>query len=111
MTSHITYPKSMAIVLALIAVCLCACTQDDSPARAAYFAEDLKCPAPSKGQFDSWGKSGSSHSCKINHGPFVAFEQGYVQLRGQYDNGKEIGIWRWYDKDGKVLKEIDYARQ
>jgi hypothetical protein len=49
------------------------------------------------------------HVCKITHGQFVAFEDGYVQVRGQYDNGREVGTWYWYDSAGRIVKQIDYA--
>jgi len=39
----------------------------------------------------------------------VTAENGYVHLRGQYDAGKQTGIWRWYDRQGNVVKEIDYS--
>lgn len=42
-------------------------------------------------------------------GPFVAWEDGYVHVRGQYDMGEEAGVWRWYDKSGTVVKELDYS--
>ena len=76
----------------------------------AYFGEHLTCPAPAVEEFGPWGKSGSQHICKIAHGPFVAFESNHVVLRGQYENGGKSGIWRWYDSNGKVEKEIDYSR-
>jgi hypothetical protein len=101
--------KPIAISFLIVPIFLCACTEKDSPERAAFFAENLNCPPPAVEQFAPWGQSGSEHVCKINHGPFVAFEWGYVKIRGQYDNGKQVGVWRYYDKDGKVEKEIDYS--
>jgi len=102
--------KSLPIALVLVTLHLCACGQAD-PAKATFFAEQLACPPPAIAQFEPWGKSGTQQVCKIKHGPFVAFEAGHVQLRGQYDNGKEVGPWRWYGPDGKVVKEIDYSRK
>lgn len=86
------------------------CARDDA-ARQAFLGEKLACSAPATDQFENWGRSGTQHICKIKQGPFVAFEDGHVQIRGQYDNGKEIGIWRWYGADGKVQKEVDYSGQ
>ena len=74
------------------------------------FKESLSCPSPAQGEFDGWGKTGTIHICKITHGPFVAWENGYVHLRGQYENGKEVGEWLWYDANGTVVKKIDYSK-
>lgn len=75
-----------------------------------FFNEKLACPAPAVAEFQAWGKSGTQQVCKIKHGPFVAWEGGYVHVRGQYENGKETGVWYWYDKKGSVVKKIDYTR-
>lgn len=75
-----------------------------------FFDEKLACPAPAVAEFQAWGKSGTQQICKIKHGPFVAWEGGYVHVRGQYANGKETGVWYWYDKQGNVVKKIDYTR-
>ena len=84
------------------------CSKDD-PAKKAFFNEGLSCPAPAVEEFAAWGESGTEHICKIKHGAFVVFENGYVHIRGQYDQGKEVGTWRWYGPDGKVEKEIKYS--
>jgi hypothetical protein len=63
------------------------CSKDD-PAKKAFFHEGLSCPAPSEEEFAAWGESGTAHICKIKHGAFVAFENGYIHIRGQYDQGK-----------------------
>ncbi len=75
-----------------------------------FFNETLSCPNPALGEFEGWGKSGTIHICKIKHGPFVGWENGYVQLRGQYENGKEVGEWFWYDASGTVVKKVDYPK-
>lgn len=100
----------MVRYLMLVPLFLGACARND-PAKDAYFAENLNCPPPAIGEFDPWGQSGSEHVCKIRHGPFVAFEAGHVNIRGQYDNGEKVGVWRWYGADGKVEKEIDYSKK
>ena len=87
---------------------LIGCSNNDA-AQKAFLDEKLACPPPAVEQFEPWGQSGSAHICKIRNGPFVAYENGYVHVRGQYANGKETGIWRWYGADGKVEKQIDYA--
>jgi hypothetical protein len=93
---------------ALFAFQLGGCSKE-TPAERAYYDEAISCPLPALEQFEPWGQSGSQHTCKIKHGPFVAFEQGHVKIRGQFSNGKEVGVWRWYGPDGKVEKEIDYS--
>jgi len=105
------YPKKCgAPVLIAMTILAYGCSHDDA-ARQSFFAEKLACPPPSVAEFDPWGQQGSEHVCKIKHGPFVAFESDHVKLRGQYDNGVEVGIWRWYDAAGKVEKEVDYSRK
>jgi hypothetical protein len=75
-----------------------------------FLNEKLSCPEPAVAQFEPWGKSGLQQICKIKHGPFVAMEGGYVHVRGQYDNGKEVGVWLWYDVQGKIVKKVDYSK-
>lgn len=74
-----------------------------------FLNEKLSCPSPAVAEFEAWGKSGMQQICKIKHGPFVAWEGGYVHVRGQYESGKEVGNWYWYDASGKVVKQIDYS--
>ena len=71
--------------------------------------ESVSCEPPARMEIQSWGKNGLSRSCKLQSGPFLAAENGYVHFRGQYKAGKEVGIWRWYDKEGNIVKEIDYS--
>ena len=119
--------NSLAICLLLFG---CSNEQDTTNK---FFNEKLSCPSPAVAEFEAWGKSGTQQICKIKHGPFVAWEGGYVHIRGQYENGKhagawlwyhkngqiylrgqyshgkEIGAWTWYDASGKVVKQIDYS--
>lgn len=69
----------------------------------------IECEAPAQAEMRPWGKVGQSYGCYIRTGQFVAAEDGYVRLRGQFNEGKEAGIWRWYDKQGNVIKEVDYS--
>lgn len=94
----------------LVGSLLGACSKNDSASNE-LFNENLNCPAPGQEEFVGWGESGTEHVCKIKHGPFVAFENGHVKVRGQYDMGKEVGTWRWYGADGKVEREINYSAQ
>ena len=72
--------------------------------------ESITCAPPAQVEIQPWGKIGLSKSCRMVDGPFVGVENGYVLLRGQYEAGREVGIWRWYDKDGNVVKTIDYSK-
>src|SRR5436189_6462472 len=74
-----------------------------------FFTEKISCPTPAVDEYQPWGKSGTQHICKIKHGPFVAWENGYIHIRGQYEYGKDTGAWFWYDAGGKVVKQIDYS--
>lgn len=98
-----------AYFLAALLFSGCSKESQKSHEEQAYFNEKLSCQPPAVEQFEPWGQSGSLHTCKITHGPFVTFEWGYVRMRGQYNNGNKIGIWRWYGSDGKIEKEIDYS--
>src|SRR6266851_10255223 len=85
-----------------------ASAQDDKSQK--FLKEKLLCPTPAVAQFEPWGKSGTQQICKIKHGPFAAFEDGYVHIRGQYENGKPAGIWSWYDANGKVIRTEDHSK-
>ncbi len=95
-----------SLILALV-ICLAACGSDGERD---IFAGGLKCPPPSVVQVEPWGESGSQQICKIKHGPFVASEGGYIHLRGNFHNGKKSGVWKWYDRAGTVIKEVDYDK-
>lgn len=71
--------------------------------------EAITCDLPARAEMRPWGKTGKSNGCYVRSGPFIAAENGYVHLRGQFKEGKEVGVWRWYDKQGNVVKEIDYS--
>lgn len=98
-------------LLVLIGSLVSACT--DSSRNADYGLlekEKITCAPPARIEIQPWGKIGLSKSCRMVDGPFVGVENGYVLLRGQYDAGREVGIWQWYDKDGNVVKTIDYSK-
>lgn len=96
-----------SLILAFV-ICLAACGGSDGEKD--VFAGGLECPPPSVVQVESWGKSGSQQICKIRHGPFIASEGGYIHLRGNFHNGKKSGVWKWYDRAGTVIKEVDYDK-
>ncbi len=39
------------------------------------------------------------------------YEDGSVMIQGQYKNGKKIGLWKTFDKDGKLKKEKNYKEK
>ncbi|BBL60356.1 hypothetical protein [Methylomonas koyamae] len=89
-------------------VFLVGCSQENDELKN-FYDEDIQCPSPSVAEFTGWGKSGVQHICKIKHGTFIAWEGGYVHIRGQYEYGKETGIWSFYDSTGKLEKTINYS--
>jgi len=70
--------------------------------------EKLSCPPPAIFHAIKYGKSGVFFVCKFNDGPFVAVENGYVNIRGKYKAGWAVGLWEYYDKDGNVVNSIYY---
>jgi len=102
--------KQIVYVVFTAAIFLSGCNVDQK-AKGKFFSEKLACPTPAVDEFQPWGRSGVQHICKIKHGAFVAWENGYVHIRGQYENGKEVGLWRWYDSNGKVVREMNYSQQ
>lgn len=98
----------MKIILLVGLLLLFGCSSEKENSN--FFNEKLTCPSPAMDEFQPWGKSGAQHICKIKHGPFIAWENGYVHVRGQFENGAESGIWYWYDKNGTVIKTIDYKK-
>lgn len=73
--------------------------------------ENVSCKAPSFLEYDGWGPRGQMLSCKMMTGAFVAAEDGYVRIRGQFKDGRKAGVWRFYDEQGNVRKEIDYSSE
>lgn len=72
-----------SLMLAMVA-CISACGNKED---AKSFAEKYFVPSPAVSQVEPWGKSGSQEICKIKHGPFVAWEDGYVHLCGSSEAG------------------------
>ena len=38
----------------------------------------------------------------------VYFPNGKMRYEGQYANNKEIGVWKFYNEDGKLKEEKDF---
>jgi TonB family protein len=48
---------------------------------------------------------------EIKDGEFKFFDDnGLLEVKGRYSNNVMSGIWTFYDKDGSILKEIDYDK-
>lgn len=44
------------------------------------------------------------------HGPWKFFRRdGSLMRSGSFDRGTQVGVWRTYDRTGKVVKEIDFS--
>ena len=43
------------------------------------------------------------------HGPWEWYRlDGSLMRTGAFDRGRQVGIWRTYDRAGKVVKETDF---
>lgn len=91
--------------LICLAATACSSEHNDPP----YFREPLACIAPAEPDSSPWSKTGGQRACKINHGPFVAWDNGYVHIRGQYDMGKQTGLWCYYNEQGQVADLTDFS--
>lgn len=46
------------------------------------------------------------------HGAWKFYRRdGSVMRTGKFENGKQIGIWRTFDARGKIVKETDFTRR
>jgi antitoxin component YwqK of YwqJK toxin-antitoxin module len=46
------------------------------------------------------------------HGEWAWYRtDGTVMRTGQFDRGKQIGIWRTFDRTGRVVKETDVTKR
>ena len=44
------------------------------------------------------------------HGPWEFFRtDGSLMRSGNFDRGKQIGVWRTYDRAGRVVKETTFS--
>jgi antitoxin component YwqK of YwqJK toxin-antitoxin module len=41
-------------------------------------------------------------------GPWEAWEDGHLQISGNYRSGKQHGPWKYYNHDGSVAHILDY---
>ena len=46
------------------------------------------------------------------HGAWEFFRKdGSLMRSGSFENGAQVGIWRTYDRSGKVIKETDFSKR
>jgi antitoxin component YwqK of YwqJK toxin-antitoxin module len=44
------------------------------------------------------------------HGPWEFYRtDGTVMRTGQFDRGRQIGVWQTLDRSGRVVKETDFS--
>ena len=46
---------------------------------------------------------------KVKHGSYKRVFRGDVEVIGQYENNERVGIWEFYDWDGKLVQKYDYT--
>lgn len=90
--------------MSLITCALMGCGVSPSSDLQVLEKQKIACPMPAKLEYTRWGKSGMIAICKIEHGSFVAAENGKIVLAGENAQGKPAGEWRWFDSNGKVEK-------
>ncbi len=45
---------------------------------------------------------------EVNDGPWTAWEAQHKNIDGEYKNGKQQGLWTWWNKDGSKHGVIEY---
>lgn len=46
---------------------------------------------------------------KIFHGTFKYFEDGVLQVIGEYRDNYQLGVWKVFDKNGNLIDSLDYS--
>jgi hypothetical protein len=96
----------------LAVACFLAACSDSNMSNSDYDAlktRELHCPDGAKVEYQPWGPNGLMAICKLDHGPFIAAENGRVVLEGENRMGQHIGNLTWFDKSGKVEKTVNCA--
>jgi antitoxin component YwqK of YwqJK toxin-antitoxin module len=45
------------------------------------------------------------------HGPWEWYRtDGTVMRTGEFDRGKQIGVWRTFERSGRMVKETDFSK-
>ncbi len=98
------------LILILLVLIISACGEPVSQPKA-MLAEKLDCPEGSLPEIERWGGLGENgwlQACKMKHGLFTAWHGEVKAVEGNYVNGEEDGIWKFWDKNGRKYKEITY---
>lgn len=71
---------------------------------------DFYCPVGNKVTYDAWGECGLKKECLdpksgMGNGSKFAAMGGRVQSKALYLNGKQVGGWTGYDRQGKARPE------
>jgi hypothetical protein len=48
---------------------------------------------------------------KRDHKGIVYYDNGEKMYEGMYKDGLQVGVWKFYDRKGKLTNEIDYDKQ
>lgn len=72
-------------------------------------SKKISCSDGALPQYEPWGKSGTQLVCSLKHGSVTIAENGHVVIEGQYEMGKQVGEWRWFDESGKVVRTEHYS--
>ncbi|MES9902473.1 MAG: hypothetical protein ABW168_07300 [Sedimenticola sp.] len=70
---------------------------------------ELTCPEGYEVTNRGWSKAGYMRYCEpLKHGPWEAWSEGYLQIKGEYKHGKKHGTWQWFNRGGSIQKTITY---
>ncbi len=58
----------------------------------------------------NWSKGYYEHGLAIGKRT-VWYPNGQIRIEGQYKNGKEVGLWKYRNEQGKVLKIEDFDQR
>ena len=71
----------------------------------------LLCAANAVQAIERWSEAGYSVSCRhndIKQGPWEAWENSRLRIKGNYNNDHENGTWLIYSDDGRLYRTIEY---
>ena len=54
---------------------------------------------------EGYFKNGKSEGKRVTH-----YETGRVFYEGYYEQERRVGVWKFYDENGKFLKSVDYSK-
>ena len=71
----------------------------------------LACSEGAKQTIERWSLTGHSVACRRNgveHGPWQAWENARLHIKGEFKEGAKHGTWLVYNKDGSVYRTVRY---